>query len=126
MTKSTPINPNTNKLAAGVNEADVLGAITKSGYPLQNIVADYCEKGAFRTVEEWSYLDKDSGQLRTIDVKAEKPLFDSKEGAKIRVRPGLVLLIECKQSQLPYVFFLSRHARTCLTSPCSLACTRRK
>lgn len=113
MTKHRPVNPNTNKLGAGVTEADVLGAITKSGYPLQNIVADYCEVAHFRTIEEWSYLDKESRQLRTIDVKAEKQLFDEQVGeqvgAKIRVRPSLVLLIECKQSQLPYVFFLARH-----------------
>jgi hypothetical protein len=91
-----------------VTEADVLDAVGKSGYPLQNVVSDYLQTATFRTVEEWSYLDKESGQLRTIDVKAEKPLFEYGKG-DIRVRPSLVLLIECKQSQMPYVFFLSRY-----------------
>jgi hypothetical protein len=109
MTKHVLVNPNTNKLPAGIAEADVHSAITKSGYPLQNIVADYCEKAGFRAIEEWSYLDKDAEQLRTIDVKAEKPLFNYQKESGAKIRPSLVLLIECKQSELPYVFFLSRH-----------------
>jgi hypothetical protein len=109
MAKRNPVNPDSNKLSCGITEADIRDAIAKSGYPLQNIVANYCEEAKFRVVEEWSYLDKDSGQLRTIDVKAEMPLFDYLElKREIRIRPSLVLLIECKQSQLPYVFFLSR------------------
>jgi hypothetical protein len=109
MAKRDLVNPKANQLVAGVTEADVLDAVAKSGYPLQNIVSDYFGTATFRTVEEWSYLDKDSGQLRTIDVKAERPLFDYEIGRDIRIRPSLVLLIECKQSQMPYVFFLSRH-----------------
>jgi len=98
-------------LGPGVTEADVASAISRSGYPLQTIVAGYCEDTGFHTVEEWSYLDKDSAQLRTIDVKAEKPLPSNiiKRPTDCRVRPSFVLLLECKQSQLPYVFFLSRH-----------------
>ncbi|MGD0182296.1 MAG: hypothetical protein ABSC15_20985 [Terriglobales bacterium] len=111
MTKHVLINPDTNKLPDGIAEPDVCGAITKSGYPLQNIVAGYCEKAGFRAIEEWSYLDndKDAEQLRTIDVKAEKQLFEYQQGSETKIRPSLVLLIECKQSQLPYVFFLSQH-----------------
>lgn len=63
----------------------------------------------FAPLKKWSYVDKDSGQLRTIDVKAEKPLSELENGRDVKVRPSLVLLIECKQSQMPYVFFLSRH-----------------
>jgi hypothetical protein len=110
MTKQALVNPNANKLAAGVTEAQVMDAIAKSGYPLQNIVSEYCESAEFHTMEEWSYLDRDLGQLRTVDVKAEKRLGDHTKGSEgTRVRPSLVLLIECKQSQLPYVFFLARH-----------------
>lgn len=108
MTKHVPANPNTNKLPAGIAEADVHSAITQSGYPLQNIAGDYCEKAGFRTIEEWSYLDKDAEPLRTIDVKAEKPLFEYQKGSETKIRPNLILLIECKQSELPYVFFLSQ------------------
>jgi len=80
MTKRDLVNPRTNRLVAGVTEADVLDAVGKSGYPLQNVVSDYLQTATFRTVEEWSYLDKESGQLRTIDVKAEKPLFEYGKG----------------------------------------------
>jgi len=109
-----------------VTEADVLDAVGKSGYPLQNVVSDYLQTATFRTVEEWSYLDKESGQLRTIDVKAEKPLFEYGKG-DIRVRPSLVLLIECKQSQMPYVFFLSAILlEGCRIFQCSRAYSARK
>jgi len=101
-------NPTANRLGAGVTEADVLQAVTKSGYPLQTIVADYFRNRDFRVIEEWAYIDKETEHLRTIDVKSEKPLYDYlKEKRDLRVRPALVLLVECKQSQLPYIFFLS-------------------
>jgi hypothetical protein len=109
MTRQKITNPETNKLIAGVTEADITNAVGRSGYPLQSIVADLCEELEFRTVQEWGFVDKDSGHLRTLDVKAEKYLFDGAHGAEARVRPSLVLLIECKQSQLPYIFFLARH-----------------
>jgi hypothetical protein len=103
-------NPSTNTFQAGVTVDDVRAAVAKSGYPLQNVVANFCEATGFRTVEEWAYLDKDSKELRTIDVKAEKPLYDHAGlDSQPRIRPSLVLLVECKQSQMPYVFFLSRH-----------------
>jgi hypothetical protein len=52
MTKRDLVNPKNNRLVAGVTEADVLDAVAKSGYPLQNVVADYFERATFRTVEE--------------------------------------------------------------------------
>lgn len=110
MPNKSIVNPSSNKIGAGVTEEDVAAAVAKSGYPLQTIVAGYCEDAGFGSIEEWSYIDKDSNQLRTIDVKAEKPFQGHRKSVPdCRVRPALVLLIECKQSQLPYVFFLSRH-----------------
>lgn len=102
-------NPRANALGNGITEADVLGAITKSGYPLQTVVANFFRRTKFRVTEEWGYVDQDEDQLRTIDMKCELPLFDSANlKGDSKVRPTLVVLIECKQSQLPYVFFLSR------------------
>lgn len=43
--------------------------------------------------------------MRTIDIIAGTGLYDFQE--QLRVRPSLNLIIECKQSILPYVFFLS-------------------
>jgi len=98
-------NPSTNKLGSGLAETDVLDAVSKSGYPLQTIVSDYF-RSQFHVQEEWSYIDKDAQELRTIDILAEKWLYDFTQ-EQPRVRPTLDLLVECKQSTLPYVFFLS-------------------
>jgi hypothetical protein len=103
--ETTPNNPSTNKLGPGLAETDVLDAVSKSGYPLQTIVADYL-RSQFHVQEEWSYIDKDAQELRTIDILAEKWLYDFTQ-EQPRVRPTLDLLVECKQSTLPYVFFLS-------------------
>jgi hypothetical protein len=103
--ETRPNNPATNKLGPGLTETDVLDAVSKSGYPLQTIVGNYL-RSQFHVQEEWSYIDKDAQELRTIDILAEKHLYDLTREHP-RVRPTLDLLVECKQSALPYVFFLS-------------------
>lgn len=105
----TPNNPPTNKLGSGFSDADIRTAVSQSGYPLQTIIANFLrskfeEPGYVQ--EEWSYLDKDSHEVRAIDILAEKWLWDFKQ-KQPRVRPNLSLLVECKKSDLPYVFFLS-------------------
>lgn len=79
-------------------------AVEKSGYPLQTEIGRLLRRSFF-TQDEWCYVDRDSGELRTIDIRADVQLYQ--EGSQPRVRPQLTLLIECKQSQLPYVFFES-------------------
>jgi hypothetical protein len=102
---TAPDNPLTNALGAGINVSMVEKAIEVSGYPLQLIVAKNLSP-QFSLQEEWSFVDPDSGAARTIDLVASKRLFEFKE-PQPRVRPSLNLVIECKQSDLPYVFFLS-------------------
>lgn len=105
----TPNNPNANQLGAGLTEDHVRSAIEKSGYPLQTIVGDLlrfksvAENKNFQVQDEWSYIDRDTEELRTVDLLAELRLHDWEP--QPRVRPHLNLLIECKQSPLPYVFF---------------------
>lgn len=100
----TPNNPATNILGAGITESDLASAIQHSGYPLQTVIANFL-RDDFHVQDEWGYIDKDSKELRTIDILAGKRLFDFSEHP--RVRPSINLLIECKQSDLPYVFLLS-------------------
>lgn len=100
-----PNNPPTNKLGSGLTDAEILAAVSQSGYPLQLIVANLL-RPQFHIHEEWSYVDKDTHEPRTIDILAEKWLWDINQ-EQPRVRPTLDLLVECKQSALPYVFFLS-------------------
>jgi hypothetical protein len=103
--KTTPENPPSNILGSGASEQKVLDAISGSGYPLQLIVARHLSP-IFTIEEEWSYVDSGTGSSRTIDLVASKWLFEFKE-PQPRIRPTLNLVIECKQSHLPYIFFLS-------------------
>jgi hypothetical protein len=102
---NSPNNPSSNCLGPGVNESDIVTAIGKSGYPLQTVVANIL-RSDFHVQDEWSYVDRNSKQLRTIDIFAQKYLYDI-TAEQPHVRPFLNLIIECKQSSLPYVFFLS-------------------
>jgi hypothetical protein len=108
-------NPPTNQLGSGISEADVSSAVSRSGYPLQSIVANLIRGQAssrkgrpFYIQEEWGYVDKDTQDLRTIDILAQEWLYDVESGPERKVRPALNLVVECKQSALPYVFFLSQ------------------
>lgn len=102
---SVPGNPTANNLGQVINDAMVKQAIDASGYPLQLVVAQELSN-EFSLQEEWSFVDPDTGSARTIDLVASKRLFEWKE-PQPRIRPALNFLIECKQSDLPYVFFLS-------------------
>ena len=92
----------------GITSEDIEKAVSMSGYPLQTDIANYLRKN-FNVQEEWSYSDSDTGNIRTIDINAAKWLFGTEllTNNQLRVRPILNLLIECKKSELPYIFFLS-------------------
>ncbi len=98
-------NPDRNKLPNGLNDSDIEKAIKKSGYPLQTIITNKLNEKFF-CQEEWSFIDKKTKDIRSLDINASMHLYDFDEPQK-RVRPELNLLIECKQSELPYIFFLS-------------------
>jgi hypothetical protein len=104
--ESAPNNPPTNELRAGLDESAVTAAIQKSGYPLQTVVGNKL-RPTFKVHEEWSFIDSDTSTLRTLDILAERQLFDPPPLNQPRVRPILDLLIECKKSELPYIFFIS-------------------
>jgi hypothetical protein len=99
------------QLKAGVTGEAILDAIRRSGYPLQAEISNILEAAISgmemraRTQEEWAYLDKDSDTVRALDIFAEIYLTDD-EVMKRTFTSHLHMLIECKQSELPYVFFL--------------------
>lgn len=99
-------NPVANILKNGVNEEQLLEAVRASGYPLQTVVYEKLTNN-FQILEEWSFVDSDSQEERAIDLLAKKDLYEYGEPHP-RVRPCLNLIIECKQSDLPYVFFLTK------------------
>ena len=91
-------------------------AINTSGYPLQSKVADVIAQAStdrgsrFRVQEEWPYLDVRTGQLRAMDLLAQRILWDPESEHDLKVRPFLTLVVECKRSSAPYVFFEARNA----------------
>ncbi len=103
---SAPDNPQSNKLPAGIKEQELLETISKSGYPLQTIVGRQLGKQGFEVYEEWSYIDKETNKERNIDIMAKKVLCDFDEKRPPKVTPWLDILVECKKSEMPYVFFL--------------------
>src|SRR5258708_36050631 len=96
-------NPPENVLPAGIVDAQIEEAVRRSGYPLQSVVAAAVRGQRFSVQQEWSYVDADTGGARSLDLLALQDLYGLE--SQRRVRPILALLIECKQSALPYVFF---------------------
>lgn len=90
----------------GITDVDIEDAIEFSGYPLQTHTANLLREANFFVQEEWSYIDNETLALRAMDILARKHLFDPTKGA-YRTRPILNLIIECKKSEYPFVFFLS-------------------
>ncbi len=100
--KQKPSNPERNRIPTGIREADLINGIEKSGYPLQSVVADRLVKRGFNVTEEWGYSDRDSGDTRSLDVLASS---EGRFDLRAEVIPGIVLMIECKKSEHPYIFF---------------------
>lgn len=111
--RQDPTNPARNSLSPSVNEGELLSAIEASGYPLQGIVADKL-RPLFDVFEEWGYLDRDTKEHRSLDVHACIDLTKDKCSV---VQPDLVLLIECKRSVHPFIFFKNVTDRSILGFP---------
>jgi hypothetical protein len=59
----------------------------------------------FRLQPEWGFFDRTTQEMRSIDLLAVRDLYDLHSGPRRRVRPSLAVVIECKSSILPFVFF---------------------
>jgi len=97
-----PNNPKRNAIPAGIGEADLIKGIDKSGYPLQSVIAQRLVKRGYNVTEEWGYSDPDSGEPRSLDVLASA---DQRFDLRAEITPGVVIMIECKKSEHPYIFF---------------------
>lgn len=94
-------NPEGNDLPPGCKEEALLSAIEESGYPFQGQVA-YKLKEHFHVTEEWGYVDSSTKEHRSLDIFGYRLLNENKKAA---VQPRCAVLVECKQSRHPYVFF---------------------
>jgi len=106
-----PDNPKANSLDNRLPEEKVRQAVEESGYPLQ-IVVSAGLPAEFVVSEEWSFPDRDSGQARTLDALAVKQ-YEGGTNSLVRV----ALLIECKQSKFPFVFFKGPRAPSAFVYP---------
>jgi hypothetical protein len=84
-----------------------------SGYPLQAVVAEKLMDAGFKVVEEWGFIDKDTKEQRSLDILAFKKLRNDKD----TVIPSLTLLIECKRTIHPFVFFKKGLLEYCFSTP---------
>lgn len=99
-------NPESNRLPEGFQHDALVAAVEKSGFPVQTIVAHKLASTFPAIEEEWSYIDQDEDKQRAIDVYAYRSLEDEERV----VSASLVLLVECKRSDTPYVFHLRNRA----------------
>jgi|SRR5450759_4078027 len=98
-------NPESNRLKDGMTDVQLEAAVRLSGYPLQRVVAEQL-LGAFEVTEEWGYVDRETDDRRALDVFAYKRLRETP-----RLWVSLALLVECKRSDLPFVFFAAAAPR---------------
>lgn len=95
-----------NELPAGVTLAQIQAAVDKSGYPLQTVVGRMMRE-VFDLQPEWGFFDRTTNAMRAIDLLAQHDLASHAANAPKQIRPHLVVPVECKRSELPYVFFSS-------------------
>jgi hypothetical protein len=99
-------------LPASITVDDLRSAIAHSGYPFQGSVTNKLWESfdgieRYPTVqEEWAYLDSETNQVRSIDIFVELSLSKRTRLPAPKVQPYVNILAECKQSELPYIFFL--------------------
>src|SRR4051812_30415188 len=103
-------NPKSNTLPKGISKQALDDAIQKSGYPLQQVVGRKLSELGFSVRHEWGFNDYNVQKLRSADLMANMRLYDFKKVSKLRVRPQLDLLVECKKSVDPYLFFLANES----------------
>lgn len=97
--RSATSNPAGNTIPQGLKEGALINAIATSGYPLQGIVARRLQKD-FKVIEEWDFIDDAKDEHRNLDLLAIKRLGNTPQELG-----SVSLLVECKRSRHPFVFF---------------------
>jgi hypothetical protein len=75
-----------------------------SGFPLEIKVSSILEKDGWNVRNQVYYTDEEQGKLRTVDIVAHKASFE-RIGEHDRL--NLSLIIECKKSDKPWVFYMT-------------------
>lgn len=79
--------------------------ISLSGFPLEINVSSILEKNGWTVRNQRYYIDEDEGKTRTIDILAYKAFF---ENFGNNDRLNITLVVECKKSIKPWVFFTTQ------------------
>jgi hypothetical protein len=79
---------------------DVIAALERTGYLLEQRVAQKVRAAGFFTNTGRAFKDPEEGKSREIDVAGYKQLFANEER---NITLGVRVLIECKKSSGPYV-----------------------
>lgn len=107
--KIAPNNPTNNVLPPSTSEDAISEALAASGYPLQVKISRMLyemisEQKGSQVVEEWVFIDRETQKSRAIDILCELRLPWNPAD---KTYPLVSLLIECKASSQPLVFFES-------------------
>lgn len=108
-------------LPPGIEPGRLMSAVQASGYPLQTVVARRLDE-TFSVSEEWGFVDRTTKERRSLDVFAFKKLG----ATSTELEPCLALLVECKRSELPFVFFSAAIPRVPKGFPSILGLARSK
>lgn len=89
------------------SESDILEAVRKSGYLMDQEVATVLENLGFHVQTSWPFEDPDEGESRELDVWAGLTATDG-----LAPNIAVELFCECKQSEeRPFVFIARRRSR---------------
>jgi len=89
------------------SEADILDAVKKSGYVLDQEVGTVLEDLGYHIQTSWPFQDPDLGESRELDVFAHREM-----PTKGEIRVYIELLCECKSGEDKPFVFLSRRRST--------------
>lgn len=74
------------------------------GFPLEVRTSEVLKAHHWKLVNQYAYLDYEEQKFRTVDVVASKVLFGDK-----KMGINLELIIECKKTDKPWVFYASNY-----------------
>jgi hypothetical protein len=86
------------------SDAEILSAIERSGYLLEQEVANRLEQLEFHVRTNYPFEDCDEGKSREIDVHAFRRIHKDAAGRTV----DIVLLCECKNNENPFVLISRR------------------
>jgi hypothetical protein len=90
------------------SEADILNAVRKSGYVLDQEAATVLENLGYHVQTSWPFQDPDLGESRELDVFAHREVPTTGQ-----IRVFMELLCECKSGEdRPFVFLSRRRSVT--------------